>query len=497
MPIDSEARSADQCEARSAERWQHAKRKPVAKRKAPTGSDATTIQETGRNFVLLTANAVVPCARRKWRIINAMKDPADGLEVYLVGGAVRDRLLGLEVRDRDWAVVGVTPAQMLERGFKPVGEDFPVFLHPQSGEQYALARRERKTAKGYRGFEVISDPDITLEQDLQRRDLTINAIAMHADGTLVDPFGGAADIGRRVLRHVSPAFSEDPVRVLRVARFKARFHEIGFSVHPDTRALMAQMAAAGEVDALQPERVWQELHGALATTGTARFIEELRRCGALAKVLPEVDALFGVPQPAEHHPEIDTGLHLLLSLDAAHRLSDDPKVIFAVLTHDLGKALTPKNALPAHHGHEKSGLPLVEAICRRLRAPEKYRKLALSVCEYHLHHHRIAELKPATLLTVLERLDGFRQPNNVRRFTLACIADLRGRTGREELHCPQSALLERYHHAALAVDAAAVAEACSDGAKIKKALRRQRIAALASVKKQSESAHRPENRTNG
>ena len=349
-----------------------------------------------------------------------MKDPADNLEAYLVGGAVRDRLLGLEVRDRDWVVVGATPKDMMARGFKPAGEDFPVFLHPHSGEQYALARRERKTAQGYKGFDVISDPDITLEEDLQRRDLTINAIAMDARGNLIDPFDGAGDIARRTLKHVSPAFSEDPVRVLRVARFKARFHQMGFSVDPATRALMARMVDNGEVDALQPERVWRELHGALCEAGSARFINELRQCGALEKVLPEVDALFGVPQPPEHHPEIDTGVHVMLALDAAHRLSDDPRVIFAVLTHDLGKALTPKTALPAHHGHEKSGLRLVEAMCERLRAPEKYRKLALRVCKYHLHHHRIQTLKPSTTLTLLEHLDAFRQPGNVELFSQCC-----------------------------------------------------------------------------
>ncbi len=412
-----------------------------------------------------------------------MNDPADKLETYLVGGAVRDRLLGLAVRERDWVVVGATPAGMIERGFKPVGADFPVFLHPRSGEQYALARRERKTAKGYKGFDIISDPGITLEQDLQRRDLTINAIAMDSRGALIDPFGGAADVRRRVLRHISPAFGEDPVRVLRVARFAARFGAMGFCVNPETRKLMARMAANGEVDALQPERVWKELHSALLENGTARFIEELRACDALGKVLPEVDALFGVPQPARHHPEIDTGIHLLLSLDAAHRISDDPRVIFAVLTHDLGKALTPKAAWPAHRGHEQSGIKVVEALCRRLRAPEKYRKLALRVCQYHLHHHRMAELKPSTVLTLLEQLDAFRQPGNVELFSLCCIADLRGRTGMEEAHCPQSALLRRYHQAARSVDAAAIAGDCPDGEKIKKELRRQRVAAIAVVKK--------------
>ncbi len=412
-----------------------------------------------------------------------MKDPADDLETYLVGGAVRDRLLGLAMEDRDWVVVGAAAADMIERGFKPVGEDFPVFLHPHSGEQYALARRERKTARGYQGFEVISDPSITLEEDLQRRDLTINAIAMDAEGSLIDPFGGARDIERQTLKHVSPAFSEDPVRVLRVARFKARLTALGFSVNPATHDLMADMVAAGEVDALQPERVWRELHGALLETGTSQFIEALRACGALAKVLPEVDALFGVPQTEKYHPEIDTGVHILLALDAAHRLSDDPRVIFAVLTHDLGKALTPQAALPAHRGHEQTGLALVAALCDRLRAPEKYRKLALAVCEYHLHHHRMAELKPSTILTLLERLDGFRQPDNVRLFSLCCVADARGRSGMQDLECPQSELLHHYHHAATSVNAARIARGYRDGKQIKKEIQQQRMAAIAAVKK--------------
>ncbi len=422
-----------------------------------------------------------------------MTDPADGLEVYLVGGAVRDGLLGIAVRDRDWVVVGATPAAMLRRGFRAVGDDFPVFLHPRSAEQYALARRERKTARGYRGFAVISDPSVTLEQDLQRRDLTINAIAMDADGGLVDPFGGRADLDRRVLRHVSPAFSEDPVRVLRTARFAARFAALGFAVHADSRALMAEMVAVGEVDALQPERVWQELHAAMRGPASARFIEELRACGALARILPEVDALFGVPQTPQYHPEIDTGAHVLLALTAAHALSDEPRVIFAVLTHDLGKALTPRHAWPAHRGHERAGLAPIAALCERLRAPQKYRQLALKVCEYHLHHHRMAALKPATVLTLVEQLDAFRQPQNARLFSLACVADLRGRAGCADAHCPQADLFRRYHDAAAAVDAAAVARQIAaeqddaptgrqHGEKIKRELRQRRVQAIAVVK---------------
>jgi len=424
-----------------------------------------------------------------------MPDAAYNLDAYLVGGAVRDRLLGIEVKDRDWVVVGASASEMQRRGFTPVGDDFPVFLHPQTGEQYALARQERKTARGYRGFTVTSD-GVTLEEDLLRRDLTINAIAMDAAGRLIDPFGGARDIERRVLRHISPAFAEDPVRVLRVARFRARLAGRGFTVHSDTRKLMTQMVTDGEVDALQPQRVWQELHGALGETATSAFIEELRECGALAKILPEVDKLFGVPQPAQHHPEIDTGRHTLLALDAAHRLTDDPRVIFAVLVHDLGKALTPRAEWPSHRGHEKRGLPAVEAVCARLHAPAKYRKLALAVCEFHLHHHRLRELKPATALKLLEQLDAFRQPENARLFALCCTADLRGREGLHDIDCPQAELLAAYHRAALEVDAGAVAAdvtgdgdgagaapAGNTGQRIKKAIRRRRITAIAAVKK--------------
>lgn len=419
-----------------------------------------------------------------------MKDPVDNLEVYLVGGAVRDQLLGLPVQDRDWVVVGSSAARMLELGFKAVGDDFPVFLHPHSGEQYALARQERKIAQGYRGFDIISDPTISLEQDLQRRDLTINAVAMDAHGNLIDPFGGVRDVESRTLQHVSEAFSEDPVRILRVARFAARFGAMGFSVHPSTRELMVRMVENGEVDALQPQRVWQELHGALQVPGSARFIIELRRCGALAKILPEVDALFGIPQPAKYHPEIDTGTHILLALDAAHKLCDDPRVIFAVLTHDLGKALTPKHLLPKHHGHEKSGLKPLDALCKRLHAPHKYHKLARQVCEYHLHHHRMAELNPAKVLDVLQQLDAFRQPDTVQCFSLCCTADLRGRTGMQELDCPQAELFRKYHHAALAVDSAAAVAQCDDGKHIQQVIRDQRIAAIAAVKKQTQYASR-------
>ena len=412
-----------------------------------------------------------------------MGDAADNLTVYLVGGAVRDRLLGLDVHDRDWVVVGATPAQMIARGFKPVGDDFPVFLHPHSGEQYALARRERKTAKGHKGFDIISDPTITLEQDLKRRDLTVNAIAEDSHGRLIDPFGGVRDIERRQLRHISTAFAEDPLRVLRAARFAAALDSLAFAINPATCALMKQMVDAGEVDALQPERVWRELQIALTLSATSRFVRELRDCGALAKVLPEVDALFGVPQPAQHHPEIDTGEHVLLALDAAHRIGGDERVVFAVLAHDLGKACTPRREWPAHRGHEKTGLAKVRAMCERLRAPREYLEFALRVCEFHLHHHRLLELKPATVLKLLERLDAFRKPDNVRLFLQSCAADLRGRKGMHNVDCPQGELLLRCYDAARAVDAAVIAAQNDGGENIKRAIRNERIRAIAEVKR--------------
>ena len=406
----------------------------------------------------------------------------DNLEVYLVGGAVRDRLLGLRAADRDWVVVGATPAAMIARGFKPVGADFPVFLHPVSGEQYALARRERKIARGYKGFEIISNPGVTLREDLQRRDLTINAIAMTADGKLIDPFGGAEDLARRELKHVSAAFCEDPVRVLRVAKLRARFDDRGFRVHPRTRELMARMVADGEVDALQAERVWRELHGALAGHNADVFLRELRDCGALARILPEVDALFGVPQNKKYHPEIDTGAHVLLALRAAHKLTAEPRVAFAVLTHDLGKALTPRAAWPSHRGHEQTGLQPLNNLCARLRAPEKYRRLARMVCAHHLLHHRMPELKSSTVLTLLENLDAFRRPENARLFSLSCVADLRGRLGFENAVCAQAELFTRYLSAARAVDAAAIAAQYEDGAHIRRELRAARVAAIQHIK---------------
>ena len=427
-----------------------------------------------------------------------MTDPAQNLETYLVGGAVRDQIMGFERKDRDWVVVGASVQKMLKLGFKQVGKNFPVFLHPASGEEYALARAERKTAKGYHGFEFDSHPDITLRQDLQRRDLTMNAMAMDRQGNLIDPFGGQRDIKEKLIRHVSDAFKEDPVRVLRVARFAARYAGEGYRVAADTQAMMADMVDNGEVDALVAERVWQEMHASLQAKHCAVFFRELRACGALGKILPEIDALFGVPQTEKYHPEIDTGIHILMSLDAADRLTDNPMNLFAVLLHDLGKALTPMSELPSHRGHEKRGLKPIKQLCERLNAPSQYRSFALKVCEFHLHGHRIGQLKASTVMRLLEKFDGFRKPQLIDGFALCCLADKRGRSGRENDDAAQMDLLLDYHRAALAVDggkvANEVAQAGGDasdkkitGAKIKAAIRKQRIAAIAKVKARTAS----------
>jgi len=375
------------------------------------------------------------------------------MKIYLVGGAVRDTLLGLEPKERDWVVVGATPKQLESQGYKQVGKDFPVFLHPKTREEYALARTERKTAAGYYGFAIHATPDVTLEEDLLRRDLTINAIAQTADGQLIDPFDGQQDLANKRLRHVSPAFSEDPVRILRVARFAARFAHLGFTVAPETNELMQNMVNAGEADALVAERVWTETERALGEKNPARFFEVLRECGALKKLFPEIDCLFGVPQPEKHHPEIDTGIHTLMVLTQAARLSPNTRVRFAALVHDLGKGTTPKDQWPKHIAHEERGVPLVERLCQRLRAPKNYRELAVAVTRYHLHYHRAAELKPVTLLKLFNAVDAFRRPERFELFILACEADSRGRTGFEDAHFDQPDILRRTRDAAAAVTA--------------------------------------------
>ncbi|HEU5337670.1 MAG TPA: multifunctional CCA addition/repair protein [Sulfuricaulis sp.] len=403
------------------------------------------------------------------------------MKIYLVGGAVRDKLLGLPVQDRDYVVVGATPDEMIANGFKPVGADFPVFLHPETKEEYALARTERKFGHGYKGFKVYAAPDVTLEDDLRRRDLTINAMAEDESGNLIDPFKGEEDLRNGVLRHVSSAFTEDPVRILRVARFAARYGRWGFHVAHSTNKLMHEMVDSGEVDHLVPERVWQELDRALSEDKPSRFFEVLRGCGALARLFPEIDALFGVPQPEKHHPEVDTGVHAMLVLEAAAKLSPDTRVRFAALMHDLGKGNTPEAEWPKHIGHEARGVELVKNFCQRLRVPNEHRDLAVLAARYHAHCHRIAELRPATVVDTLEGLDGFRRPERIDQFILTCEADFRGRFGSEDKPYDQAQVFRRAFEAARAVDAAAVAAQGGKGPDIGARVREARIAAVKAV----------------
>ncbi|HTB30268.1 MAG TPA: multifunctional CCA addition/repair protein [Steroidobacteraceae bacterium] len=404
------------------------------------------------------------------------------MEVYLVGGAVRDELLGLPVKERDWVVVGGTREDLERRKFREVGRDFPVFLHPQTHEEYALARRERKTAPGYRGFSVEFGPEVTLEEDLGRRDLTINAMARGSDGTLVDPHGGKRDLDARLLRHVSDAFVEDPVRVLRLARFAARFEPLGFRVAPDTLALMKRMVLANEVDALVAERVWQESEKALAEAAPGAFFRLLRECGALARIYPEIDALFGVPQPARWHPEIDTGVHTLMVLDQASILSGDSKVRFAALVHDLGKARTPPSEWPGHRGHEERSVSLIETLAARLKVPGDYKDLAVIVARYHGIVHRAFELRPKTVVEFMERSDAFRRPERFARALLACEADSRGRAGWEGNAYPQREYLTSARGAAASIKPAQEDLAGLSGTAIAQLVSRRRVDAVAAVR---------------
>ena len=385
---------------------------------------------------------------------------------YLVGGAVRDKLLGLPVVDRDWVVVGSTPQKMLDAGYKSVGKDFPVFLHPDTHEEYALARTERKSAPGYHGFDIHADESVTLEEDLLRRDLTINAIAETPGGEFVDPFNGQQDIKDRVLRHVSDAFLEDPVRVLRVARFMSRLAPMGFTVAPETLNLMQAMAANGEINTLVAERVWQELHAAMAAKKPSAFIETLRASHALAIILPEVDKLFGVPQPAQWHPEIDSGIHTLMVLDQAAALSDDPQIRFAALCHDLGKGVTPPEQWPSHRGHERKSAELTKILCDRLKTPKQFTDIAVLVGRYHLHCHNAFELSAKKLLELLKAFDISRRPERFQQFLIACEADARGRKGLENRDYPQFAYLQGAAHALQAVDSGAIAKAATTPARI-------------------------------
>lgn len=406
------------------------------------------------------------------------------MQVYLVGGAVRDELLGIPVRERDWCVVGATPEEMIDLGYKPVGKDFPVFLHPETSEEYALARTERKTGAGYHGFAFNTSPDVTIEEDLSRRDLTVNALARDDDGKLIDPFGGEADTRDRVLRHVSDAFVEDPVRILRAARFAARFNKLGFSVAPETIQLMRDMVANGEADALVPDRVWKETDLALAGDKPRVFFETLRECGALKVVFPEIDALWGVPQPENWHPEIDTGLHTMMVLDQACRLGPGVDLRFAVLVHDLGKATTRKEDLPSHPGHERRSTNLIKKLDARLPLPKNCRELALIVAEFHTHCHRALELRDDTVLKVLERSDAFRRPERFEKFLLACEADARGRTGLEDRDYPQADLFRSAFRAAGAVDTTRIAKELegADGKKIGEAIRNARVRAIGNAR---------------
>ncbi|MGQ0801633.1 MAG: multifunctional CCA addition/repair protein [Pseudomarimonas sp.] len=405
------------------------------------------------------------------------------MQRYLVGGAVRDSLLGLPVGDRDWVVVGATVDQMLAAGYRAVGRDFPVFLHPHTHEEHALARTERKSAPGYRGFVVHAAPEVSLEDDLRRRDFTINAIAQAPDGELIDPFNGQADLQARVLRHVSAAFPEDPVRILRGARLLARFAPLGFRIADETVALMRSMVEAGEVDHLVPERVWQELQRGLAEAQPSAMLNTLRECGALARLLPEVDALFGVIQRAEYHPEVDTGVHTAMVLDMCARLAPgDALIAFAALTHDLGKALTPVDELPKHHAHEQRGIAPLETLSERLKVPAEFRALALIACREHLNVHRFDELRDDTVLSLLERCDGFRQPQRIAQLGLICEADKRGRLGMNEAPYPQRAQLNASHQAALAINARDLDLGGATGIEIGAKVRAARLAAIGRVR---------------
>jgi tRNA nucleotidyltransferase (CCA-adding enzyme) len=410
---------------------------------------------------------------------------ANEAKIYCVGGAVRDRLLGLPVQDHDWVVVGSTPEEMVAQGFQPVGKDFPVFLHPKTHEEYALARTERKTARGYQGFAVYAAPDVTLEQDLLRRDFTINAIAQefdgkHADGKLIDPHNGVADLRAGILRHVSAAFGEDPVRILRAARFAARF---GFTIAPETLELMRGMVDNGEVDALVAERVWQELARGLMEKTPSRFFETLRSCGALARIIPEVDALFGVPQPEKYHPEIDCGIHTMLVVDDAAHHDYTLEVRYAALTHDLGKATTPRDILPRHTGHELRSVELVRQLSQRLRASSECRDLALLAARYHGDIHRAKELRAETIIRLFQSADAWRRPERFAHLLQACASDARGRTGHENDAYPQADYLLNLLAVARAVDAGEIAKKCPDNDSIAAAVRQARINAIEALVK--------------
>ncbi len=413
-------------------------------------------------------------------IVSMATGEVKSMQIYLVGGAVRDRLLQRPVKERDYVVVGATAEQLLAQGYRQVGRDFPVFLHPSTAEEHALARTERRSAAGTEPV-VHAAPDVSLEDDLWRRDLTINALAETADGDVIDPYGGLRDLEQRLLRHVSPAFEEDPVRVLRVARFMARYASLGFRVADETRLLMSDMARRGRLDELVPERVWQEMAKALLEERPSAFFETLRECGALARIFPELDRLWGVPQPPNWHPEIDTGVHTMMVLDMARGLTDDPAVLFAALTHDLGKGETPMDVLPRHIGHEERGVRLVDRVCARLKVPSRHHDLARLVARYHGYIHRADDLRAGTVLKVLSAADGFRRPQRLEGLLLASEADYRGRAGFEQRSYPQAGAFRAWREAAAEVDAGAVAATCKRSELIPDAVARARIEAIRSV----------------
>lgn len=400
------------------------------------------------------------------------------MQIFLVGGAVRDKLLKIDVYDQDWVVVGASPQVLLNQGFVAVGKDFPVFLHPKTKQEHALARTERKTGSGYKGFDCYFAPDVTLEEDLIRRDLTINAMAEDEQGRIIDPYGGQKDLNDRVLRHVSDAFTEDPLRVLRVARFAAKLHHLGFAIAPETQQLMAQIVESGELTHLTAERVWQEWHKSLSTQDPQIFLSVLRDCGALKVILPELDRLFGVPQPEKWHPEIDTGIHNLLVAKQAALLSPSHRVRFAAQMHDLGKGVTPKDEWPSHKKHCHTGLSIIKKLCERVRIPNEYRDLALMVCEQHSNIHRAAELRADTIIKILNGFDAWRKPERLEEILLSCMADSRGRTGFEDIEYPQKTIFEQAYQAALAVNVQDIIQDGFKGAAIRGEMEKRRIEAV-------------------
>ena len=404
------------------------------------------------------------------------------MKIYKVGGCVRDHLLGLPIVDIDWVVTGTTVDNMRSAGYQTVGKDFPVFLHPKTKQEYALARSERKTAPGYHGFDFNTDPTITIEQDLLRRDLTINAIAEDEDGNLIDPYGGQADIEKRILRHVSDAFVEDPVRVLRVARFAARFNHLGFKLAPETIQLIREIGTSGELGTLVAERVWSEMSRALGESNPSIFFETLRECDVLASLFPEIDNLYGVPQTAKYHPEIDTGIHVMMALEKSAELNFDNETRFAVLMHDLGKATTPADILPSHHGHEQRGVKLVTSFCKRWKVPKAHTELALITTEYHTHIHRAFDLKPTTLLKLFTKTDVFRKPERFKKMLQACLSDVRGRTDFENNPYPQATFINQLADKLCHADISQIIQSNLDGKALGEAIQNLRLDLIKSEK---------------